>query len=121
MFWLSLVGAYRQAGDEARAMETLRSASQALPEHAEIHAALGEAYLAQGAPTQALSCFRLAAKLSPSQIYALRLGQTLFQLGHMSEACSVLGDAYQAARGGQREAIADNDVVTPPPPDRIWN
>ena len=113
MLWLSLVGAYRQAGDETRAMETLRSASQALPERAEIHAALGEAYLSQGAPTQALSCFRLAAKLSPSQHYALRLGQTLYQLGHLAEACNVLGEAYQAARSSQDEGAADHDMVTP--------
>lgn len=96
--WLSLVEAYRAIGDQARALEALRSASLAVPDHAEIHAALGQAYRARGALTQALECFRRAAKLSPSQSNTLLLGQTLLQLGHIEEACNILGQAYRASR-----------------------
>lgn len=95
--WLSLVQAHRQAGDEVRAVEALRAASQAVPDHADIHAALGEVYRQQGALTQALSCFRSAAELAPTQENTLHLGQTLYQLGHLTEACQVLEKTYQSA------------------------
>ena len=93
--WLALANAHRQAGDGAQAVEVLLLASQAAPEEARIHLELGEAYLDQSAPTQALACFRRAAELSNSPLVGLRLGQTLYQLGHLEEACQVLQAAYE--------------------------
>ncbi len=94
--WLSLADACKQAGMEAQRLEILRSAVQALPEDAEIYLALGEVYLSRNAPTQALTYLRQAANLADTPQIALRLGQTLFQLGHQEEARLVLEDAYRS-------------------------
>ncbi len=64
---------------------------------------LGEVYLSQGAPTLALPCLRHAAELveSPAatEQVAVRLGQTLYQLGRLSEARDVLEPVYASAVG----------------------
>ena len=113
--WLALSHLYDDLGQREKALETLQAAALAALDLPEIHLALGEAYLAQGAPTQALSVLRVAASLAaeqpeskalskasayprslPDQI-ALRLGQTLHQLGHLTEARQSLEQAFQRA------------------------
>lgn len=111
--WLALVRVQKDSGQTQRALETLRAASQAAPDSAEIQLALGEAYLedwegrGHPAPTQALGAFRQAHKLALDgdehrdirlQI-ALRLGQTLHQLGHLAEARQALEPAYNLSPG----------------------
>jgi predicted Zn-dependent protease len=49
--WLNLARACKLAGMEAQKLDVLKTASQALPEDASIHLALGEAYLLRNAPT----------------------------------------------------------------------
>ncbi len=115
--WISMSRIYHNLGQDEKAIEVLRAASQASPSAPEIHLALGEAYLAQGAPTQALTSLRRAAALvvardqitrthtktggrddfpiGLSNRIALQLGQTLHHLGHLDEARRVLENAYQ--------------------------
>jgi|GEM_PF-680271 len=131
--WLALARHHRQNEGMGRAIETLRAAAQASPESFEIHLALGEAYLSENAPTQALPYLRKAADLimdtgpisfgehgnwhtdnengdlpysfnfpghltrhDLAMTTRLRLGQTLKQLGHLSEARCYLEDVYHA-------------------------
>lgn len=97
--WKGLFKAQKEAGLEAEAVETLRQASQALPEDADIQVKLGEIYLAQGAPTLALPCLRRAlaasASVKETQNATIRLGETLFQLGRLDEARQTLEPLYQ--------------------------
>jgi tetratricopeptide (TPR) repeat protein len=110
--WLALAEAQASAGETSLALETLRSGAQAAPGAPGIYLALGEAYLGDWenhghpSPTQALSMFRQANDLlakdggfyrhpdCASKI-SLRLGETLYQLGHLKEAQVVLEPAYQ--------------------------
>jgi len=106
--WLALARVYQSHGEAPRALETLRAASQAAPDQAEILLALGEACLEDNAPSQALSYLRKAHSLvnenrnggkdtALGNRIALRLGQTLFHLGHLEEACQHLEQAYQVS------------------------
>ncbi|RPI35042.1 MAG: hypothetical protein EHM70_00870, partial [Chloroflexota bacterium] len=106
--WLALAFLQKNTGRSRQALDTLRSASQANPNSAEIYLALGEAYLedwegrGHPAPTQALAGLQRAANLIPADAHytgyvlqvALRLGQTLRQLGHLEDARQVLQPAY---------------------------
>ena len=104
--WLALARLHQGGGDADKALEILRSAAQAAPDQPEILLALGEAHLAESSPTQALNALRKAHTVLSdshpedsdprllSQV-ALRLGQTLHQLGHMADARQVLEPAYQ--------------------------
>lgn len=92
--WLNLARACKLAGMEAQKLDVLKTASQALPEDASIHLALGEAYLLRNAPTQALIYLRQAASLNDQPQISLRLGQTLHQLGHLQEARDILEKTY---------------------------
>ena len=49
--WLALARAQIKSNEPQKALETLRTASQAIPSSAEIHQALGENYLTANAPT----------------------------------------------------------------------
>jgi len=97
--WKGLFKAQNDAGLKAEAIETLRAASQALPEDPDIQLQLGEVYLSQGAPTLALPCLRRALAASSTvkdaQNAAIRLGETLFQLGRLDEARQTLDPLYQ--------------------------
>jgi tetratricopeptide (TPR) repeat protein len=106
--WLALAGIQASSGDTCLALETLRSGAQAAPDAPGIYLALGEAYLedwenhGHPSPTQALDMFQQANQLlagSSHSEYAtkisLRLGETLYQLGHLNEARTVLEPAYQ--------------------------
>ncbi len=106
--WLALSRVFQARGDHAKALETLRAASQAAPDQPEILLALGEACLSDQSPSQALSSLRKANSLvienkiaiqNPSLVnrIALRLGQTLFQLGHLQEARQSLETAYRSS------------------------
>jgi tetratricopeptide (TPR) repeat protein len=121
--WLALARVERDAGLEDRAIDTLRAATQAVPDEPTVHLALAEAYLAKNALTQALTSLQHAYGLvtrphlvsktiegkgdqstrvakpfvgecNPCKI-ASRLGETLRLLGHLPEARRVLEEAYQ--------------------------
>jgi tetratricopeptide (TPR) repeat protein len=119
--WLGLVKALRLAGEDDKSLTTLRAASQAVPEEAEVHLTLGEVYLEQGELTQALSCLRRAASLASdetnaaSERIALRLGQALYQLGHLEEARQVLSKAYRLACGvdDETESSPERQISCP--------
>jgi tetratricopeptide (TPR) repeat protein len=106
--WLVLSQIYEEQDDAPKSLEILRSAYQAAPDEPQVLLALGEAYLATQSPTQALVPLRQAHSLVnessarqsshplTSRI-AFRLGQTLFQLGHMQDARQALELAYRSA------------------------
>jgi tetratricopeptide (TPR) repeat protein len=111
--WLELTHLQKAVGRTQQALETLRAGSQAAAESPDLYLEMGEAYLADWegrghpTPTQALTMFQHAYTLASSALanqtkdngsmnhIALRLGQTLHQLGHTNEARRVLEPAYQ--------------------------
>jgi len=93
--WLALAGAHRQVGQDSQALDVLRAAVVALPKEPKIQLLLGETYLDSNSPTQALTYLRHAADQASTQRISLRLGQTLFQLGHFEEARQVLEKSYK--------------------------
>ncbi|MGE5223711.1 MAG: tetratricopeptide repeat protein, partial [Omnitrophica WOR_2 bacterium] len=129
--WLGLSRLQKDAGFTDRALETLRAGAQSAPDSPEIYLALGDAYqedwegLGHPSPTQALSMYQQAANwlVKESSYYrsasslstqiALRLGQTLHQLGRLEEARQVLEQAYQEmpAYPGLAYAYAQNLLV----------
>ncbi len=117
--WLALAQLYENMGQPQKALETLQASALTAPDQPEIHLALAEAYLAENASTQALSSLRMASSLvaeksvddtspdywvgtskikagnrSLADQIALRLGQTLHQLGHHDEGRQTLEEAY---------------------------
>jgi tetratricopeptide (TPR) repeat protein len=105
--WLALAGMQASDGETCLALETLRAGAQAAPDAPGIYLALGEAYLedwenhGHPSPTQALAMFQQANQLLSHSSHpecaskiSLRLGETLFQLGHLKEAQAVLEPAY---------------------------
>ncbi len=128
--WLGLAHLQKEAGRTQQALETLRAGSQAAVENPELYLELGEAYLADWegrghpAPTQALTMFQHAYTLATGlpdfnehsytallmQI-ALRLGQTLYQLGHFDEARRVLEPAYQSSAISSCAGAASADLA----------
>ena len=134
--WLALSRLYRDLDRGEKSLETLQAASLAAPDLPEIHLALGETYLAQGALTQSLTCLRAASALAgerpgddlpvsyrmwskgdPGNLrsladqVALRLGQTLHQLGHLPEARQSLEEAYQRSPNDAEIARAYAQVL----------
>lgn len=116
--WKGLFKAQNEAGRKSEAIETLRAASQALPDDADIQLQLGEVYLSQGAPTLALPCLRRAlaasSALKEAQNAAIRLGETLFQLGRIDEARQTLEPLYQTisqAMSAPGETAFDSDLL----------
>lgn len=106
--WLALARVFQSRGEQAKALETLRAASQSAPDQPEILLALGEACLRDNSPSQALGSLRRANSLvnenklagqssALANRIALRLGQTLYQLGHLQEARQSLEPAYRAS------------------------
>ncbi len=93
--WIALGEMYGSNQQSTKMVETLRMASQALPNDARIHLALGEAFLSQAMVTQALTSFKRAYQLQTDEKIALRLGQTMLSLGHFEDALSVLGNKYE--------------------------
>ena len=111
--WLALAETQASTGQTQLALETLRAGAQAAPDAPEIYLALGNAYLldwenhGHPSPTQALDMFQKAADLITidggykrrpeyAAEVSLRLGQTLYELGHLEESRKVLEMAYQA-------------------------
>ncbi len=92
--WKGLVRVQISAGQGNAAAETLRAASQALPQDGEIQFQLGKLYLSQGSTTLALPFLRRAAASYPGGIHseevAIRLGEALYLLGRLDEAREVL-------------------------------
>lgn len=111
-FWLSLAQTYKLNGQENQSLESLRAANLVLPENGEIHRMLGEAYLEQKAPSQALGFLRKAVKLAPDSQSTLKLGETLLQLGQIEEAKEILeqaladfDDSSKTADGSDQEGV----------------
>lgn len=125
--WKALVKTYTQANQDTAALDTLRAASQALPDDGDIQLSLGEVYLSQGAPTLALPCLRHAAELvenpAAAEQVSVRLGQTLFQLGRLSEARDVLEPVYASAGGfapGSAQTLAESEGAKPVDPELAY-
>lgn len=109
--WLAMAeiySHYQQGASNQKVIETLNAATKAVPDEAELWLALGETYLGENSPTQALPALRNARSLLEPAIdgliersclsrVALRLGQTLQQLGHIEEARLELEQAFEAA------------------------
>ncbi len=104
--WLAAARAQRRSGDQKGAIETLRAAAVAVPYAAEVHLELGEAWLEDGQPSQALSSLEVAQHLferlpQPSSTLTHRLtlakARALTSLGRHSEAHQVLEPVYQSA------------------------
>lgn len=111
--WLALAEAQAKTGRTQVAFETLQTGRLAAPDAPEIYHALGNANLSDWekhghpSPTQALDMFEMAADLithgggfkrypdCAPQVYQ-RLGETLYELGHVEESRKVLELAYQA-------------------------
>lgn len=97
--WKGLFRSQKAAGLDSASFDTLRTASQALPNDASIQCELGELYLVQGAPTLALPCLRRAyqtADLEHEKTHAaIRLGEALTQLGRRDEARQILVPLYE--------------------------
>ncbi len=117
--WLALASHYLQADDLDKAIETLRTGVQALPDEPQLHLALGEYLIVAELPTQAHGELKKAADLvgiphpikvemlasanqgdnlihvSPlaAQIL-LTLGPVLLELGQSQEACDTLNPVY---------------------------
>ena len=122
--WLSLANALKRAGHKEKSVETLRTASHAVPDDPSIFFALGNVHLEDDAPTQAQSALERAYQLvsqpdsamshqissgktrKSAEIYAqnreqqceiaLAYGETLNLLGHPKQAIEVYESAYQA-------------------------
>jgi tetratricopeptide (TPR) repeat protein len=122
--WLSLAQAYQRTGQTDKTIETLRTASHAVPEDPAIFFALGNVHITEDSPSQAQSAmerayqlvsqpraFRSQNKSSKSGIsqaelfsrnreqlceIALAYGDILEQLGHQEQANQVFENAYQA-------------------------
>ncbi len=120
--WLALAHIYRHSDQPQKALETLQAAAHACSHSPEIGLALGEAYLDQGAVSQALVALREAYQSSqasdfprrpveyvlfwpqetvrrrPLRVHiALRFGETLYRAQHLSEARRVFEATYLQA------------------------
>ena len=122
--WLSLANALKRAGHQEKSIETLRTASHAVPDDPSIFFALGKVHLEDDALTQAQTALGRAYQLVSQPIsgishqisngksrksaetyaenreqqceIALAYGKTLNQLGHPDQAIKVYDSAYQA-------------------------
>jgi len=103
--WMGLVNTQTAIGKVDQALETLKEAQQAVPMAYDIHFALGEALLNQGALTQAQQALQKAYELIPAdpektigrpqpEVVAYSLSNVLRQLGHTDEARDVLAKAF---------------------------
>jgi tetratricopeptide (TPR) repeat protein len=122
--WLSLANAHRRAGQMEKSIETLRTASHAVPDDPSLFYNLGLVYIEENSPTQAQSALARAYKLvsqpniiptqdksqdsnrTKAELFtrnreqlceiALAYGGILEQLGHPEQANQVYESAYQA-------------------------
>lgn len=122
--WLSLARAYQRTGNTSKSIETLRTASHAVPDDPGIFLELGKVHLAENSPSQAQSAMERAyhlvsqplayqksgekAKSGASRAesftrnrqqlceIALIYGEILETLGHADQASQVFENAYQA-------------------------
>ena len=120
--WLSLAQAYQRSGNTPKTIETLRTASHAVPDDPGIFFALGEVHIAEDSPSQAQSAMERAYQLvSQPQAYqkgdksnksgasraelfthnreqlceiGMAYGRILEQLGHHDQANQVFENAY---------------------------
>ena len=122
--WLSLASAYQRTGQVDKTIETLRTASHAVPDDPSIFFALGKVHLAEDSPSQAQPPLERAYQLvseplnyrtqskskksgaTQAELFArnreqlcriaLAYGDVLEQLGHQVSANQVYEDAYHA-------------------------
>ena len=103
--WLALAHLQICNGELNKAQQTLLTASRAASDSAEIHLALGQAYLANKAQTKSLSSFRRAyelAETSDAEIapdvranITCTFGKALLDLGHTEDAHMLLEESYR--------------------------
>jgi len=112
--WKGLVRVQTSAGQTNAAAETLRAASQALPQDGEIQFELGKLYLSQGSTTLALPFLRRAAASDPDGVrndeVAIRLGEALTLLGRLDEARRVLLPVFSRFDENLRSVAASDDT-----------
>ncbi|MGW8224410.1 MAG: tetratricopeptide repeat protein [Anaerolineales bacterium] len=122
--WLSLASAYQRTGQINKTIETLRTASHAVPDDPSIFFALGNVHLAEDSPSQAQPPLERAYQLvseplnyrnqskskksgaTQAELFArnreqlceiaLAYGNVLEKLGHQVSANKVFEDAYHA-------------------------
>jgi tetratricopeptide (TPR) repeat protein len=93
--WLALANAQHKIYPLETVIETLKNASQAVPNSAQIHFTLGNLYLHENTPTLALPELQSALELSSDDPQILAsYGQALTLLGHNEEAQCILSKAY---------------------------
>ncbi len=101
--WLDLAALHSLNNAHDKASETLLGALQALPDSPAIHLRYGELLLGQDAQTQAMEAFQNAYDLAHSQAdtpaeiseqAGLRLGVSLQNLGHLTEARAIIEPIY---------------------------
>ena len=122
--WLSLAQAYQRTGQTNKTIETLRTASHAVPDDPSIFFALGKVHITEESPSQAQSALERAYQLvsqphvfrsqnktrktgaTQAELFArnreqlceiaLTYGNVLEQLGHQEQANQVFENAYHA-------------------------
>jgi tetratricopeptide (TPR) repeat protein len=94
--WEGLAEYYRQIGDEARELETLKKGLQFSPDSGSMNYRMSQIFLNQGRFTETLPFLERAVKLIPgtSQI-ALDLARSLRKTGRIEDAASVIFKARQ--------------------------
>ncbi len=94
--WLALVEAQKKIYPIQTVIETLRSASQAVPDSAQIHYLLGDLYIQDQKPTLALPELQSAVGLSPDEPqYLVNYGGVLTLLGYNEKSREIFARAYR--------------------------
>lgn len=119
--WVALADIYEKRGQLVQAVEVLQLANQAAPGDPDILLRLGQALLAQEAPTRALAYLRQADTLAPSERTALPLAQAMLRLGHLTEARQVLEPLIGMLRARlQSEDPVEQDQARAMLPEAEW-
>ncbi len=93
--WLALANAQKEIYPLKSVLATLKNASLAVPGAAEIHYALGDAYMQDSQPTLALPELQSAVELSPNEpAFLVRYADALLLLGHLEASREIFSRAY---------------------------
>ena len=98
--WIALAEAQRNTYPIKTVIDTLTTASQAVPNSAPIHFSLGELYLLNDAPTLALPELLTAVNLSPENPrFLVNYGRALKLVGNISECRVIYAKVFQLEPG----------------------
>jgi tetratricopeptide (TPR) repeat protein len=93
--WLALASAQKRIYPSQVVIETLKNASQSVPDSAHLHFALGDLYMQDNTPTLALPELQSAVDISPDDPAILvSYGKALNGLGHAADARNAFAKAY---------------------------